>query len=100
MSLLDQFEKTYITKDWLESNGWTVAFDYSLVKLDNYYHKDVIVFIPKEGDTTGFVGRFRPVPVHYDNGTKTMFIYRQHYNVETVEDMLFIINTLAKEHKL
>jgi hypothetical protein len=100
MSLLDQFEKTYITKDWLETNGWSVAFDYSLVNLDNYYHKDVIVFIPKEGDTTGSVGRFRPVPVHYDTGTKTMFIHRQHYNVETVEDMLFIINTLAKEHKL
>lgn len=99
MSLLDQFEKTYITKDWLETNGWTVAFDLSLVKLDNYYHKDVIVFIPNEGDMTGF-GRFRPVPVHYDNATKTMFIDRQHYNVETVEDMSFIINTLARERKL
>ena len=95
MSLLDQFEETYITKDWLESNGWTVAIDYSLVRFENLYLTDIRV-----GQKYRWGTHPRILPISYHCGTKTLTIASKPYKVETVEDMEFIINQILKREKL
>ena len=93
MSLLDAFNNTPITVDWLMANGWSILYDYNLYSIPGSYTLNVFTNVKRN---RGY-NVIRTVPIEYHIGTKTLTIWKKTYVVETVEDMYYVIDQLFKK---